>query len=68
MFELGAREDQSAVSPVSVKQRPGLQGHKIFLFGGYDGKGRTNELYILDTAEAPSRMRFICRFELMCYV
>eukprot|EP00913_Durusdinium_trenchii_P033791 g31632.t1 len=29
-----------------------LIGHKIFLFGGYDGKGRTNELYILDTAEA----------------
>eukprot|EP00438_Fugacium_kawagutii_P004638 Skav229029 [mRNA] locus=scaffold127:671472:672841:- [translate_table: standard] len=29
--------------------------HKIFLFGGYDGKGRTNELYILDTAEAPPR-------------
>merc|ERR1719221_1037484 len=28
-----------------------LIGHKIFLFGGYDGKGRTNELYILDTAE-----------------
>ena len=28
-----------------------LISHKIFLFGGYDGKGRTNELYILDTAE-----------------
>eukprot|EP00439_Symbiodinium_sp_Y106_P042664 s2689_g5.t1 len=29
-----------------------MSSHKIFLFGGYDGKGRTNELYILDTAEA----------------
>merc|ERR1712093_497929 len=28
-----------------------LIGHKIFLFGGYDGKGRSNDLYILDTAE-----------------
>merc|ERR1719159_1840769 len=24
---------------------------KLYLFGGYDGKGRTNELYILDTAD-----------------
>ena len=35
---------------------PGLRGHtanligaKIFLFGGYDGRGRSNDLYILDT-------------------
>ena len=28
-----------------------LIGHKILLFGGYDGKGRTNELYILDAQE-----------------
>lgn len=26
-----------------------LIGHKIFLFGGFDGKSRTNEVYILDT-------------------
>lgn len=26
-----------------------LIGHKILLFGGYDGKGRTNELYLLFT-------------------
>ena len=35
---------------------PGLRGHtanligtKIFLFGGYDGRGRSNDLYVLDT-------------------
>lgn len=28
-----------------------LIGHKILFFGGYDGKGRTNELYILDAHE-----------------
>lgn len=43
-----------------------LKGHKIFLFGGYDGKGRTNELYILDTAEASLRSmstheQIVCR-------
>ena len=34
----------------------GLRGHtanligsKIYLFGGYDGRGRSNDLYILDT-------------------
>lgn len=26
-----------------------LIGHKIFLFGGFDGKSRTNEVYVLDT-------------------
>jgi N-acetylneuraminic acid mutarotase len=35
---------------------PGLRGHtatvkqdKIYFFGGYDGGGRSNELYILNT-------------------
>ncbi|KAF0687331.1 Aste57867_20941 [Aphanomyces stellatus] len=37
---------------------PGLRGHtanvkqpKIYFFGGYDGRGRSNELYILNTNE-----------------
>ncbi|CAK4943566.1 unnamed protein product [Aphanomyces euteiches] len=37
---------------------PGLRGHtasvkqpKIYFFGGYDGRGRSNELYILNTRE-----------------
>ena len=44
---------------------PGLRGHsanilgnKIFLFGGYDGRGRSNELYTLDIGMLDSAASF----------
>jgi N-acetylneuraminic acid mutarotase len=40
---------------VNGQAPPGLRGHtatligsKIFLYGGYDGRGRSNDLYLLD--------------------
>ena len=42
---------------VTGQPPPGLRGHtatligsKIFLYGGYDGRGRSNDLYLLDPA------------------
>ncbi|RHY67197.1 hypothetical protein DYB30_003819 [Aphanomyces astaci] len=45
---------------------PGLRGHtanvklpKVYFFGGYDGRGRSNELYILNTRTSVHALMYI---------